>query len=122
MLPDVDERVRQPWRVDGVDFGGRAFDNPRRKDLPHDLPLGERANAVVPTATNKEMKDGELVMIGIAPRFNGYAGTFGDTLPVNGVFTQDQRDAMNHLREVMWLTKGMLKPGVSGKEIALIVV
>ena len=78
---------------------------------------GVRANAVVPTATNKEMKDGELVMIGIAPRFNGYAGTFGDTLPVNGTFTQDQKDAMNHLREVMWLTKGMLKPGVSGKEI-----
>lgn len=78
---------------------------------------GERANAVVPTATNKIMRPGELVMIGIAPRFNGYAGTVGDTLPVSGEFTPDQRDCMNHLREVMRLTKSMLKPGISGKEL-----
>ena len=78
---------------------------------------GERAKAVVPTATNKIMEAGELVMIGIAPRFNGYSGTVGDTLPVSGEFTQAQKDCMNHLREVMRLTKNMLKPGVSGKEI-----
>lgn len=78
---------------------------------------GKRAKAVVPTATNKIMEAGELVMIGIAPRFNGYAGTFGDTLPVSGKFTPVQRDCMNHLREVMRLTKEMLRPGVSGKEI-----
>ena len=78
---------------------------------------GERAKAVVPTATNKEMKDGELVMIGIAPRFNGYAGTFGDTIPVNGVYTQKQKDLLNHMRETFRLTYEMLKPGMSGKEI-----
>ena len=78
---------------------------------------GERAKAVVPTATNRQMQAGELVMIGIAPRFNGYAGTMGDTLPVSGEFTQEQKDCMNHLREVMRLTKDMLRPGVSGKEI-----
>jgi Xaa-Pro aminopeptidase len=63
------------------------------------------------------MRAGELVMIGIAPRFNGYAGTVGDTLPVSGEYTQEQRDCMNHLREVMRMTKEMLKPGVSGREI-----
>jgi len=78
---------------------------------------GKRAMAVVPTATNKIMETGELVMIGIAPRFNGYAGTMGDTLPVSGKFTQKQRDCMNHLREVMRMTKAKLRPGVSGKEI-----
>ena len=35
---------------------------------------GERARAVVPTAINKKMESGELVMIGIAPRINGYCG------------------------------------------------
>ena len=78
---------------------------------------GERAKAVVPTAINKVMNDGELVMIGIAPRVNGYAGTFGDTLPVNGVYTQRQKDLLNHMRETFRLTKAMLKPGMSGKEI-----
>lgn len=78
---------------------------------------GERAKAVVPTATNKVMEDGELVMIGIAPRFNGYAGTFGDTLPVNGVYTQKQKDLLNHMRETFRLTRDMLKPGMTGREI-----
>lgn len=78
---------------------------------------GERAKAVVPTASNKRMEAGETVMIGIAPRVNGYAGTFGDTLPVSGEFTQKQKDSMNHLREVMRMTKAMLKPGVFGHEI-----
>jgi len=78
---------------------------------------GERAKAVVPTATDKVMQAGELVMIGIAPRYKGYAGTMGDTLPVSGEFTREQKDCMNHLREVMRLTKEMLRPGVSGREI-----
>ena len=78
---------------------------------------GERAKAVVPTATNRQMKDGELVMIGIAPRYNGYAGTFGDTLPVNGVYTQQQKDLINYMRETFRLTYNMLKPGMTGREI-----
>ncbi|MBE7024735.1 MAG: aminopeptidase P family protein [Ruminococcaceae bacterium] len=78
---------------------------------------GARAKAVVPTATNKKMEDGELVMIGIAPRINGYAGTFGDTIPVNGVYTQKQKDLLNHMRETFRLTHELLKPGMSGKEI-----
>ena len=78
---------------------------------------GERAAAVVPTAINKVMKDGELALLGIAPRINGYAGTFGDTVPVNGTYTQRQKELLNHMRETLRLTKAMLKPGMSGKEI-----
>ena len=78
---------------------------------------GARAKAVVPTATDRVMQDGELVMIGIAPRVNGYAGTFGDTLPVNGVYTPRQKELLNHMREALRLTKAMLKPGMSGREI-----
>lgn len=78
---------------------------------------GKQSNAVVPTATNKVMQDGEMVMLGLAPRFNGYAGVFGETLPVNGTFTSSQRDAMNKVREVYRATKEMLKPGNAGVEI-----
>ena len=78
---------------------------------------GERAKAVVPTSYNKIMEDGELVMIGIAPRINGYAGTFGDTIPVNGVYTQRQKDLLNYMRETFRLTYNMLRPGMTGVEI-----
>jgi Xaa-Pro aminopeptidase len=78
---------------------------------------GERAKAVVPTALNKEMEAGELAMIGIAPRINGYAGVIGDTLPVSGTYTSRQKDCVNYLREAFRLTKSMLKPGAVGREI-----
>lgn len=78
---------------------------------------GERAAAVVPTAINKTVADGELVMIGIAPRVNGYAGTVGDILPANGAYTPRQKELLNHLRETLRLTKAMLKPGMTGREI-----
>lgn len=71
----------------------------------------------MPTATNKEMVEGEWVMLGIAPRYKGYAGVMGETLPVSGVYTQEQKEAMNILRKALRLTKAMLKPGMSGTEI-----
>ena len=78
---------------------------------------GIRSNAVVPTATNKVMEDGEMVMLGIAPRINGYAGTFGHTVPVSGEYTPEQKQCLIDMIEVMKLTKSMLKIGNTGREI-----
>ncbi|MEA4888567.1 MAG: Xaa-Pro peptidase family protein [Clostridiaceae bacterium] len=78
---------------------------------------GLRSNAVVPTAMDKVMQDGELVMLGIAPRCKGYSGCFGHTLPVNGVYTPLQKEYLNHVKEVLVLTRDALKPGAVGKEI-----
>ena len=78
---------------------------------------GARANAVVPTAMDKIMQPGEMVMIGIAPRWKGYSGVCGDTLPVSGEFTPEQAECIKHVKEVMFLTRDMLKPGAVGKEI-----
>jgi Xaa-Pro aminopeptidase len=78
---------------------------------------GPRAKAVVPTATSRVMEEGELVMIGLAPKVNGYAGVVGDLLPVSGEYTDDQQECLGHLKEVFRMTKAMLKPGVKGKEL-----
>lgn len=78
---------------------------------------GVRSNAVVPTATDKVMENGEMVMLGIAPRINGYAGTFGHTVPVSGEYTPEQRQCLIDMIEVMKLTKSMLKIGDKGKDI-----
>ena len=78
---------------------------------------GPRAKAVVPTATSRVMQEGELVMIGLAPKVNGYAGVMGDLLPVSGEYSEDQRECVNYLKEVFRLTKAMLKPGTKGKEL-----
>ena len=78
---------------------------------------GTRANAVVPTAMDKIMQPGEMVMLGISPRWKGYSGVFGDTLPVSGKFTSEQDECIKNIKEVMRLTREQLKPGKIGKEI-----
>jgi Xaa-Pro aminopeptidase len=78
---------------------------------------GARANAVVPTAMDKEMKAGEMVMLGIAPRSKGYAGVIGHTVPVSGTYTPLQKEYLHHMKEVLLLTRDALKPGVVGKEV-----
>lgn len=78
---------------------------------------GPRSNAVVPTASAKMLKSGELVMIGIAPKVRGYAGVVGDSLPVSGKYTRKQAEAIEHLKEVFRLTKAQLVPGNTGREI-----
>jgi Xaa-Pro aminopeptidase len=78
---------------------------------------GLRSNAVVPTASAKQMKSGELVMIGIAPKIKGYAGVVGDALPVSGTYTKRQKECLTHLREALRLTREQLVPGRTGKQI-----
>lgn len=78
---------------------------------------GKRSNAVVPTAMDKIMEPGEMVMLGISPRWKGYSGVFGDTLPVSGKFTPAQEECIKHIKEALYLTKQQLVPGKIGKEI-----
>jgi len=78
---------------------------------------GARSNAVVPTASSKVLADGELVMIGLAPKVQGYAGVVGDLLPVSGRYTGSQKTCVNHLREAFRLTRAQLVPGRVGREI-----
>lgn len=78
---------------------------------------GARSNAVVPTASSKQLQEGELVMIGIAPKVSGYAGVVGDSLPVSGKHTERQLACIRHLKEAFRLTRAQLQPGKVGKEI-----
>jgi Xaa-Pro aminopeptidase len=78
---------------------------------------GVRSNAVVPTASSKQLQPGELVMIGIAPKVAGYAGVVGDALPVSGSYSDRQKVCMKHLKDAFRLTKAQLLPGKIGKEI-----
>jgi Xaa-Pro aminopeptidase len=78
---------------------------------------GPRSNAVVPTASSKRLEAGELVMIGISPKIQGYAGVVGDALPVSGSYTERQRECVRHLKEAFRLTKEQLHPGKIGMEI-----
>ncbi|OGV69536.1 MAG: hypothetical protein A3K19_13955 [Lentisphaerae bacterium RIFOXYB12_FULL_65_16] len=78
---------------------------------------GKRSNAVVPTASSKKLAKGELVMIGLAPKVNGYAGVVGDVLAVSGKYTASQKECVDILKEAFRLTKAELRVGSKGKAI-----
>jgi len=78
---------------------------------------GARSNAVVPTASSKPMAAGELVMIGLAPKVQGYAGVVGDVLPVSGSYSKHQQECIKHLKEAFRLTREQLIAGRKGREI-----
>jgi Xaa-Pro aminopeptidase len=78
---------------------------------------GPRSDAVVPTATSKKMEAGEMAMIGLSPKVNGYSSAIGDVLPVSGSYTDSQEACIRHLREAFCLTREQLIPGKTGKEI-----
>jgi Xaa-Pro aminopeptidase len=78
---------------------------------------GKRSNAVVPTSTSKKLEAGEMVMIGIAPKVNGYAGVVGDALAVSGSYTMKQKECLKYLKEAFCLTKEQLQVGRIGKEV-----
>ena len=46
-----------------------------------------------------------MVMLGLAPKINGYAGVFGDSVPVSGQCTASQKECLKHLSEVYKLTR-----------------
>ncbi len=78
---------------------------------------GARSNAVVPTASSEKMLAGEMVMIGISPKVEGYNGVVGDNLPVSGPYTEKQKECMKYLKEAFALTREQLVPGKTGREI-----
>lgn len=78
---------------------------------------GPRSNAVVPTASSRTMEEGEMVMIGLSPKVNGYCGVIGDALPVSGTYSESQEECIAHLRHAFRLTKEQLVPGRTGREI-----
>ena len=78
---------------------------------------GVRSNSVVPTASSKTLVDGELVMLGLAPKIKGYAGVFGHTIPVSRRYTDSQNQCLKHMSEAFRLTKEQLVAGKTGREI-----
>lgn len=60
----------------------------------------------------KRCEDGELVLIDTGADYANYASDMTRTIPVNGRFTQRQKDVYNAVLRVQREAKKMLKPGV----------
>lgn len=76
----------------------------------------ERSNGVVPTASQRILKNGEMVLTGCSARYEGYASAAAASVIVGKQPTKEQKDYMKMIAEAFIITRGMLKPGMVGKE------
>lgn len=79
--------------------------------------VGERSDGCVPTATDRKLRAGELLLFGFSFRYNGYCSAVGNTLVVGGEPTPRQRELLADLSTAYTLTRDALKIGRNGKEI-----
>ena len=80
------------------------------------LAAEERSNGVVPTASSRILRNGEMVLTGCSARYEGYASAAGFSTVVGGKPSKEQKDFLKMLAEAYLITREMLKPGMVGKE------
>jgi len=72
---------------------------------------GDNACILHYTENSDALNDGELVLIDSGAEFNGYAGDITRTLPINGRFTQAQRDIHDLVLAANLAAIAAVKPG-----------
>jgi Xaa-Pro aminopeptidase len=77
----------------------------------------ERAAGIVTPSSDRVFKNGEIVLAGFSPRFNGYNATACYPVVVGGKPNKIQNEFIKNICEALYLTKEALKPGLTGKEI-----
>src|SRR2546425_3468341 len=77
--------------------------------------VGGGANATVLhyISNNDELRDGELLLVDAGAEFKGYASDITRTFPINGKFTQAQRDIYDLVLKTQMSCVEMVRPGVT---------
>lgn len=74
---------------------------------------GDRARTLHYVFNNQECKDGELVLMDFGAAYGGYNADLTRTVPVNGKFTQRQREVYNACLHLHNFAKSILQPGIT---------
>ncbi len=74
---------------------------------------GDRARTLHYISNNEECKDGELILMDFGALYGGYAADLTRTIPVNGKFTERQKEVYNACLHLHNYCKTLLKPGIT---------
>jgi len=80
------------------------------------IAAAERSNGVVPTATDRELKNGDLLLLGLSARYQGYSSAAGLSAVVGGEPTKEQKEYIKMISEAYVMCREMLKPGMVGRD------
>jgi Xaa-Pro aminopeptidase len=78
---------------------------------------GERSIGIIPAASPRIFRKGEIVICGIAPRYNGYSATACAPLVVGGRPDATQKKWTADVCEALFLTRDSIRPGMTGRQI-----
>ena len=74
---------------------------------------GDRARTLHYVSNNQECKDGELILMDFGAEYGCYCADLTRTIPVNGKFTERQKEVYNACLAIHNHAKSILKPGIS---------
>jgi Xaa-Pro aminopeptidase len=74
---------------------------------------GDRARTLHYVSNNEECKAGELILMDFGANYGGYNADLTRTVPVNGKFTERQKEVYNACLHLHNYGKSLLKPGIS---------
>lgn len=77
---------------------------------------GNNANVLHYIENNQQCKDGDLILLDIAAEYANYSSDLSRTIPVNGRYTQRQKDVYNAVLRVKNEATKMLVPGTLWKQ------
>lgn len=78
---------------------------------------GKNATVLHYEENNCEMKDGDLILFDLGAEYENYCADISRTFPVNGKFTDKQKQFYNIVLKAMDETIKAIKPGVPFKEL-----
>ena len=61
---------------------------------------------------DRELRDGELLLMDVAAEYGGWNSDMTRTIPVNGRFTNRQRDVYNAVLRILRFADSILRPGI----------
>ncbi len=74
---------------------------------------GESACVLHYVENNKECKDGDLLLLDFGAEYANYAADLSRTIPVNGKFSERQKQCYNSVLSAMKYAKSLLVPGTT---------
>jgi Xaa-Pro aminopeptidase len=74
---------------------------------------GDRARTLHYVSNNQECRDGELILMDFGANYGNYCADLTRTVPVNGKFTERQKEVYNACLHLHNYAKEILKPGIS---------
>ncbi len=78
---------------------------------------GKNATILHYVDNNSEAKDGDLILFDLGAQYNYYNGDISRTIPVNGRFTERQKQVYNAVLSVNERVINIIKPGMEFKEL-----